>query len=288
MHYKKLTVSLSPNDHTASDLLQAELGDFGFEAFVDTPDGFEGYVQDTLFDPESLNHLNPMVDCVTIKWELADVPDQNWNQEWERTGFTPIEVDGGRCVVRSTEHQAYPQAILEIIICPEMAFGSGHHQTTQMILKWIMDTQLNDAVVLDMGCGTGVLAIGMLKLGARGAVAIDIDEWSVRNTIKNAALNGVHLNAMQGDAQLLETDTMVGRFDVVVANINRNILLADMARYVAAMKPKAQSKLTLSGFYEADAEDIIKCANALGLSLCTKQTLSDGQNDWCMLSFKRG
>ena len=169
MHYKKLTVSLSPNDPTASDLLQAELGDFGFEAFVDTPDGFEGYVQDTLFDPESLNHLNPMVDCVTIKWELSDVPDQNWNQEWERTGFTPIEVDGGRCVVRSTEHQPYPQAILEIIICPEMAFGSGHHQTTQMILKWIMDTQLNDALVLDMGCGTGVLAIGMLKLGARGA-----------------------------------------------------------------------------------------------------------------------
>ena len=200
------------------------------------------------------------------------MPDKDWNAEWEKS-FTPITV-AGRCRIRAPFHEYDANYQLDIIIEPKMSFGTGHHATTTLMIQQMFDIDLEGKTVLDMGCGTGVLAIAAKKLGAQNVMAIDIDHWSVENTQENAASNNVALTVIEGGEEAIS-----GRFDVILANINRNILLEQMPTYSTALN--AGGTLCLSGFYSADLDIINNLAKQLGLQLA--KTVE--QNDWVSARF---
>ena len=224
--------------------------------------GMQAYVQQSLFDEAALKAILsdfPMPDT-QITYTITEPEDKNWNEEWEKNFFQPIVIEG-RCVIHSTFHKDYPKAEYDIVINPQMAFGTGHHETTSSILGALLEADLKGKSVLDMGCGTSILAILASMRGADRVTAIDIDDWCVNNSRDNIALN--HLNNITvelGDASLLK-----GRepFDVVIANINRNILLNDMHAYVDCMH--SGSEIYMSGFYVEDIDAIRQCGENLGL-----------------------
>lgn len=276
MKYKKITVKLNPFDETASELAQAEMGERGFESFVDTEEGFEGYIQETFWNDETMEGVEPGIEGVEMVWEAEDAPDEDWNAVWEQESFTPIDVDG-RLTIRGPEHPSNTGAEIEVVINPELAFGSGHHQTTRMIARWLLDNELKGRTVMDMGCGTGILGIVAKKRGAKRVDAVDIDEWSVKNSNVNAALNGVTINAWEGDASSVEGKE--DEYDVFIANINRNILMDGMGRYAKSIK--SGGKLVISGFLEEDMEILREC--------CRENRLEyrgmDGDDVWRMMWF---
>lgn len=279
MRYKKITVRIIPNDETASALIQDAMGERGFESFVDTDEGFEGYIQETLWDTaRTMEGVEPCVGGVEMEWEAEDAPDEDWNATWEAEGFTPIEIDG-RVRIRSTNHASDAGMEMEIVISPKMAFGTGHHETTRMITRWLMENEMAGKRVMDMGCGTGILGIVAWKRGAERVDAVDIDEWSVRNTLENAALNGAEINAWQGDARAVEEKR--GEYDVFIANINRNILMAGMGLYAGSMRQGGV--MVLSGFLEEDVEPLRKCCEAEGMEMVG----SDGEGEWRMVVMRR-
>ena len=197
---------------------------------------------------------------VTIDYHYAEAEDRDWNEEWEKNFFQPIVI-GERCCIHSTFHHDTPQVEYDIIINPQMAFGTGHHETTGLIISELLDSDLTGRSLLDMGCGTAILAILARMRGAQPCTAIDIDDWCVRNSEENIALNGVdQISVYHGDASILRDK---GPFDYVIANINRNILLADMTHYVARMNPGAT--LLMSGFYVEDIDVLRAEAERLGL-----------------------
>lgn len=260
MRYKKITVRLTPYDETASELAQAEMGERGFESFVDTEDGFEGYVQETFWNDGTMDGVEPGIEGVEMAWEAEDAPDEDWNATWEQESFTPIDVDG-RLTIRGPEHPSNADAEMEVVINPELAFGSGHHQTTRMIARWLMDNEMEGRTVMDMGCGTGILGIVAKKRGAEIVDAVDIDEWSVKNTKANAELNGATINAWEGDASAVENKKE--EYDIFIANINRNILMDGMGRYAKSIK--RGGKLVISGFLEEDMETLKESCKGNGL-----------------------
>ncbi len=238
-----------------TDILIAELSELGFESFVETENGLIGYVleaDNVLPSFEDIPILNDTGH--TITWESKSVAQQNWNAVWEQS-FSPITVDDD-CIVRAPFHE-YKQVAHDIVIEPKMSFGTGHHETTYMMLKHLLTTHVKDKIVLDMGCGTGVLAILAEKLGAKSIAAIDIDNWCYTNALENAQRNGCDkIKIYQGDSGLLS-----GRsYDVILANINRNILLEDIPIYVNCLNK--HGILLLSGFYLEDLDMIsAKCAS---------------------------
>ena len=266
----------------ACDVLSAMAAEAGFESFEETPEGVTGYVQQTLFDEAALRQIIqafPLPDQ-RIGFSVSEAEDRDWNEQWEQQGFEPIVV-GDRCIVHDGRHP------LSIVNCPlsieidaHLAFGTGTHETTRMMLQALLDMPLRGARVLDCGTGTGILAIGALKMGAQEAVAYDIDEWSTNNARHNAVINLVNsrLTVLLGDATLLYK-VVEGEFDVVVANINRNILLADMPAFRHRMKPGAT--LLLSGFYRADIPMLTEKAATLGLI----PTAESHDGDWTLLAF---
>lgn len=266
------------------------------ETFEETETGLKGYAQQSLFDEEALKSALDSfpIDGVAISYSISEAEDKDWNEQWEQEGFEPIEVcskgdDGtgneerllvihdGRHLPSAISHQ--PSAIT-IEIDAHMAFGTGTHQTTRMICRQLLDMNLEGKRILDCGCGTGILGICALKLGAASCVGYDIDEWSSDNTRHNAVINQVdnRMEALCGDATLL--DRFTPEFDVVLANINRNILLQDMAQFVRVMAPGAT--LILSGFYQSDCQMLEDKALTLGLHPVT--TATDG--DWACCLFK--
>ena len=251
----------------------------GFESFVESPEGTIGYVPASLYKEEALHEALtdfPMSDT-TITFTAQEMEDKNWNEEWEKNFFEPIVVDN-RCVIHSTFHKDYPKVTYDIIINPQMAFGTGHHQTTRLIISYLLDIDLQGKTVLDMGCGTSILAILASMRGASSLTAIDIDEWCVNNSIDNLALNHINnIKVFQGDASSLATE---GPFDVIIANINRNILLADMQYYVARMNEGAE--IYFSGFYESDLPMIQAEAERLGLRYLSHRV----EKDWTAAQFK--
>lgn len=262
MTYLEFKFSTNPCNETVNDVLAAVLGEAGFESFTEWEDGLMAYIPSAIFDEDNLkNSLNEFpIEDVKISYTYSEMEDKDWNEEWEKNFFQPIVI-GDRCVIHSTFHHDVPQAEYDIVINPQMAFGTGHHETTSLIIEELLDSPLENKSVLDMGCGTSILAILARMRGAKPCTAIDIDEWCVRNSIENIELNGVtDIAVSQGDASALEGKDP---FDVVIANINRNILLNDMKRYVACMRPG--SELYMSGFYVDDIPVIRQEAEKNGL-----------------------
>ena len=262
MKYLEFTFRTIPCTETANDVLSAVLGEVGFESFVAQPDGIAAYIQKQLFNEDSLKEALadfPLPDT-QIEYSCQEAEDKDWNEEWEKNFFQPIIIDD-RCVIHSTFHRDVPKAKYDIVINPQMAFGTGHHETTSLIIGELLDSNLQGKSLLDMGCGTSILAILARMRGAGPCTAIDIDEWCVRNSLENIELNHVDsITVFQGDASSL---TDKGPFDVVIANINRNILLNDMKHYVSRMHP--DSELYMSGFYVDDIPVIQAEAERNGL-----------------------
>ncbi len=276
----KIDDSTGIDMHTTYELVAAMAGEAGFESFETEGDTLVGYVQEALFDKEALDEALSQfpIEGVSVSYTLHDVEDKDWNADWENNGFEPIDIDG-RCVIHDTLHPTPALAgAMDVVIDAKMAFGTGCHATTRMMVRALLNNDLRGKRVLDCGCGTGILGIVAAKAGAAEVVGYDIDEWSVENTRHNARLNHVdNLEALTGDIKVLSH--VDGLFDVVVANINRNILLNDMPELREVMA--SESLLIISGFYESDAGQLIACAQGLGLSVIT--TSSDG--DWSSLVF---
>lgn len=278
MRYLEVSFTVSPTNETANDIIAALAVELGFESFVESPHGTIGYIPIQLYDEQALHDALtdfPM-EATTITFTTQEMEDKNWNEEWEKHFFEPIIVDS-RCVIHSTFHKDYPKADFDIIINPQMAFGTGHHQTTRLIISYLLDIDLKGKTVLDMGCGTSILAILASMRGASQLTAIDIDEWCVNNSIDNLALNHIsNIKVFQGDASSLTTE---GPFDVIIANINRNILLADMQYYVARMN--AGGEIYFSGFYESDLPMIKAEAERLGLRYLSHRV----EKEWTAAQF---
>lgn len=269
----------------ARELLSAAACEAGFEAFEDTDDGLLGYVQRPMYDKDALDAAiaDYMPEGAAVSYAVEEVPDQNWNQGWEDEGFEPIGVSDNLVIydAKHTDREMFAgdDGVMRIFIEARNAFGTGTHQTTRMILRRLLAMDMQGKSVLDCGCGTGILGITASRLGANPVLGYDIDEWSADNAQYNAALNGVeNMSVMLGDASVL--DSVAECFDVVIANINRNILIADMSAFRAHMKQGAQ--LILSGFYEADVPMIEAAAKEHGLSLCDVVT----DEEWACVLFK--
>ena len=267
----------------ARDLLTDALGEARFETFEDTEDGIKGYVQESLFDENAMNDVisNFMLPDVTINANIQEAEYKNWNEEWEEAGFERININDSITIYDARHDDGNGIASgISIGIETKQAFGTGTHETTRMIVSTLLNIDLKGKRVLDCGCGTGILGIAASKLGASEVVGYDIDEWSSENAIHNAELNGVgNMKVMLGDASVLKS--VEGKFDVVLANINRNILLADMPAFVSVMAD--DSLLILSGFYASDVDLLIEKASSLGLSKID----SKSDSEWTCLVLKK-
>ena len=278
MHYTQLDVYTDFAEPFMQDVLVAELADLGFESFETEQQPLRAYIQTSLLDETAVRDLLQNFRFEGIKsYEFAECEDKDWNAEWEKNFFEPIVV-GNRCVIHSSFAHDIPACEYDITIDPKMAFGTGHHQTTSLMLQAILDTDLRGKQVLDMGCGTAVLAILASMRGAKNVTAIDIDDWCVENAKDNLKINSIeNVEVLLGDARLLKDR----HFDVILANINRNILLQDMPIYVASLN--CNGCLYISGFYEQDTQILREKAEALGLKFSDFQT----KDNWCRLMFTK-
>ena len=282
MKYFEVEFTINPMSADASDLLAAIAGDAGFETFEEAENGLKGYVQQSLFDEDALRSCiaDFPIEGISIIYNVREAEDRDWNEQWEQEGFEPIIIPP--LAIHDGRHLPEVESEISIEIDAKLAFGTGTHETTRMICKELISTvpELEEVRVLDCGTGTGILSIAALKLGASEAVGYDIDEWSADNARHNAVINRVdeRFTSLLGDASVI--DTIEGEFDFVLANINRNILLADMPRFVSKMH--SGSKLILSGFYTADSPLLIQKAADLGLTFISQNQ----DQDWACLVFK--
>lgn len=258
------------------DLLIAELGDIGFDTFEDSEKGFSAYIPSSNLDVQALETtLLEQVSDYQLDYELQEVEEQNWNKLWE-SNFNPISVND-LCYVRATFHESRPDYKYEIVIDPKMSFGTGHHQTTSMMLSFILENEFEDKRVLDMGCGTGILAILAAKRGAVSLLAVDYDPICVESVEENKILNSIHnLESRLGSKEVVAASN----FDTILANINRNILLDQLEVYESVLKNGGE--LYLSGFYEdEDLEMLTQKCLSLGFTFVEKKVM-DG---WCAAKF---
>ena len=291
MKYFEVEFTISPYSADASDVLAAMAGEAGFETFEETETGLKGYVQQSLFDVSVLNAALedfPFEDT-TVSYDIQEAEDRDWNEQWEQEGFDPIVISNN-LIIHDGRHLPDSTPDIAIEIDAKLAFGTGTHETTRMICSTLLDlfghlsplSSLHSPLrVLDCGTGTGILSICALKMGAKEAIGYDIDEWSVDNARHNAVINQVddRFTSLLGDASIL--NKVEGTFDLVMANINRNILLNDLPQFVSKMN--AGATLILSGFYTDDCQILIEKAQTLGLSL--QQQKEDQQ--WACLVFGR-
>lgn len=257
-----------------SEILVAELGELPFESFVESEFGVTAYIQKDLWNENILDDLYILKSPeFFITFTVEEIEQVNWNEEWEKN-FDPIDVDG-KCHVRAPFHPK-TDAEFDIVIEPKMSFGTGHHETTHMMIQHLLDMDVTDMKTLDMGCGTAILAILAEMKGAKPIDAIDIDNWCYLNSIENAERNNcTHISVYEGDAALLADK----KYDLIIANINRNILLGDMQQYVDCMNPNGV--LLLSGFYEEDIPAIDESCTGKGLHFVKKLQ----RNNWVSLKY---
>lgn len=278
--YYKVRIDLAPCCEDATDLMAALLADAGFESFVPDETGLAAYAKAEDYDQASVDTIfaDFPFDCkITSSAEL--VPGQDWNAEWEKNYFQPIIVDD-KCVIHSSFHTGFPACEYDITIDPKMAFGTGHHSTTSLIIERLLQMPLHGKSVIDMGTGTGILAILAAMRGATPVTGIEIDGFAYENALDNVKANGYpQIRLIHGDASALAT---VPQADVLIANINRNIITADMGAYAAALKPGGT--MILSGFYQSDAPVVAAAALVYGIRQTSITTKPDG---WASISLAK-
>ena len=262
MEYIEVSFKIEPFEEYISDVLALELGEVGYDSFAPTTEGLNAYIPLIHFDESKVKKiLSPFPFEASIEYNITQIESKNWNEEWEKHYFEPIVI-GNECVIHSSFHKNVPEAKYDIVIDPKMAFGTGHHETTSLVIGELLNMNLEGKKVLDMGCGTAVLAILASLRGAGELLAIDIDTWCVDNSIENIEQNNVAgIEVKLGGAELLEGL----HFDIILANINRNILLADIVKYAACLS--GGGELYMSGFYVEDVPLIEAEANLFGLKL---------------------
>lgn len=274
MDYQSIRFDIFPCSEDVTDLLAAFLADAGFESFEPDEKGLTAYIQDSLYKGEAVKEaIRSLPYDVDIIFKATFVKGKDWNEEWEKNYFKPIVV-ADRCVVRSSFHNDAPKAEYEIVIDPKMAFGTGHHSTTSLMLTYLLNMELEGKRMIDMGTGTGILAILAMMRGAKSAVGIEIDPGAYENSLGNGRLNGVDVEFRCGDASLLADYSDV---DVFVANINRNVITSDIDSYSKTLRPGGT--MLLSGFYVEDIPVVEEAAAKAGLVLV--ETRSD--NNWAGL-----
>lgn len=276
MDYLKFQFEVKPEEDYQLDLLIDALGQAGFDTFEETEQGFDAYIPAGEFDEAKLKEVVGRYQQIfPVSYSKSLVPQKNWNEIWE-SNFQPITIRD-QIFVRATFHQSRADFPYEIVIDPKMAFGTGHHHTTALMLEWMLETGFVEKSVLDMGCGTGILAIMAAKLGAANVTAIDYDPVCYESTLENAALNGIgNIIALCGSDEVIPNR----QFDIILANINRNILLAQMPRYSQALPNGGE--IYFSGFYEIPDLDIIR-QEAAGYGL--KYVAYKKSEDWVAAKF---
>ena len=260
MEYSKINCQIQPDSEINHEICIAELGSIGYESFLETDQFIEAYIPTIAFSNDSLDNLFP-IEYPFFKFSYTSeiIQDQNWNEVWETLYFQPLMISD-LCLIRAPFHTDYPKAEYEIIIEPAMAFGTGNHETTALMIEEILNQHLVGKAVLDIGCGTGILSILASMRGAENIVAIDIDNWAIKSTNENAAYNNVlNLDVIQSAAEALPKK----EFDIIYANIQRNILLNDMPQYCKVLNHGGE--LLMSGFYLDDLKLIKEQAEKLGL-----------------------
>lgn len=276
MKYTAVTFTSSTMEEWQKDLLIAELANLGFDTFEDQDQGFVAYIPDSNLDIQALETVL-LTEAVgyDVSYSVQELENKNWNQEWE-SNFSPIVVDD-QCYVRATFHEDKPSYPYQIIIDPKMSFGTGHHQTTSMMLSFILENEFQGKEVLDMGCGTGILAILASKKGANNILAVDFDPICVESVFENKLLNGVE----NIEAKLGSKDAIEGKhFDIILANINRNILLDQFETYSSDLSNTGE--LYISGFYDGEDLTILtEKAESLGFQFMEKKVL----DTWCAAKF---
>lgn len=263
MKYIEVEFKCTPNNEIVNSILSATIADMGFESFVETENGTTAYIQAELFDEETLDGiLNNLPVEAEIIYTFKSIDDKNWNEEWEKNYFQPLIIDD-RCIIQSTFHNIPPTYDYNIYIDPKMAFGTGHHQTTELMIKQILNDDFHGKSVLDMGTGTAILAILTSMRGADPITAIDIDKWAYDNAMENLSLNNIsNVSVRIGGAELLGNEM----YDVILANINRNILLNDIHAYATVLNKGGF--LYMSGFYYEDIPVIKEECIKHDLSFC--------------------
>jgi ribosomal protein L11 methyltransferase len=259
-----------------TDILIAELNEQGYDSFVETEKGVLAYIPAHLFSQEKVIEIIEPLNAYTIQYSASLIKGRNWNEEWEKS-FQPVQVDN-RCYIRASFHPHNPEVEFDIVIDPKMAFGTGHHYTTTLMVQQILSTNFKNKATLDMGCGTGILAILAAKLGAINILAIDNDPVAVDSAIENSQRNQTpHIVSQCGDASSLSNQ----KFDIILANINRNILLNDLSFYCASLNQNGI--VILSGYLIQDIEAIGNKAKEVGLSLID----SKESHDWVTQKFEK-
>jgi ribosomal protein L11 methyltransferase len=278
MDYAEVKLNITPFKQQDADILAALLADIGFESFSDTSTGFNAYIQLNKFEKVNLESFLKNLPFIEseVSFTSTIIKDQNWNKQWE-SNFDPITVEN-LCRIRAPFHQSEKGFDLEILIEPKMAFGTGHHQTTWLMIREMFNIDLKNKSVLDMGCGTGILAIVAEKLGATNITAIDNDNWAFENTKENIVANQCSkIKVLHGDASCLGSE----KFDVILANINLNILIADIEKYVNCINNNGL--LIMSGIFITDIPKLSGVAQNNGLNVI----LSQSRNDWALLLTKK-
>ncbi len=276
MKYILVQFNCNPGNEIITDVLSANLGEIGFESFVETDKGLDAYIPSQYLSIESIDEIisNFLLD-VSIEYSYSEIEDINWNEEWEKNYFQPIVIDN-RCCVHSSFHKPDQEYEYEILIDPKMAFGTGHHQTTSLMMKEVLALDLKNKTLLDHGCGTAVLAILASMKGASDIIATDIDKWAYENALENVKLNNAkNIKVLHGDIFILSEE----KFDVILANINRNVLLNEISKYSQLLNDGGT--LIMSGFYDDDIPAIKKKAEAFGF---TYKGYSE-KDKWIAVSF---
>ncbi|MCT4591471.1 MAG: 50S ribosomal protein L11 methyltransferase [Carboxylicivirga sp.] len=275
MEYTKVEVKVNPVNQVVNEIVMAQMGEMGFDSFEETADGFNAYIPANLFDQVDFSLLVSPIDGIDLSFKSENIPDQNWNQVWEENYFQPITI-GDQCIIRSTFHEVEHQCKYEIIINPRMAFGTGHHETTSLMVQQILEQDFEGLNVLDMGCGTGILGMLCSMKGAKQITGVDIDEWAYNNALESIELNDItNMKIMLGGAEVVKEEL----YDVVLANINLNILLDNIESYAKVLKDKGT--IIFSGFYDSDLQQFNEVTSQYNLQMISQKT----DNNWTSVAY---